>query len=191
MTIKLNVKSDLSRLLIKFPEMQKQVRKAVKFALNRSMSSTRTESARIISRELGLKVGDVKNRLTLVKATDVRLTSEIHGTGKRIPLIHFKARQAKEGVVVNLGGKRVLYRGHFIATMPTGHRGVFFRKGGRRVYRRDDKGHVYSSELPIVERTGPGIPQTITRNAVFKAIEKKMYAEWDKNIAHEIERLLK
>ena len=61
---------------------------------------------------------------------------------KRIPLFDFGARQTKRGVSYNLGGRKTL-AGAFIATMPTGHEGVFMRKGANR--------------LPIQERFGPSL----------------------------------
>jgi hypothetical protein len=56
------------------------------------------------------------------------------GSGKEIPLAKYPARQTKRGVSVLVNkGKRKLVRGAFLATMKSGHTGVFRREGKQRL----------------------------------------------------------
>jgi len=55
-------------------------------------------------------------------------------TGKEIPLGRYPSRQTKRGVSVQVNkGRRKLIEGAFIATMHTGHVGVFMREGASRL----------------------------------------------------------
>jgi hypothetical protein len=55
-------------------------------------------------------------------------------SGKEIPLAKYPARQTKRGVSVLVNkGKRKLVRHAFLATMKSGHTGVWFREGKKRL----------------------------------------------------------
>lgn len=58
-----------------------------------------------------------------------KLTTELYPSGRAVPLIAFNARQTKKGVRVRIRGASKLYAHSFIATMKSGHRGVFLRAG--------------------------------------------------------------
>jgi hypothetical protein len=122
---------------------------------------------RVVAGDLGVKQGVVKDRIRVELANPDRLRARLYANAKRIPLIDFGAKGPEpsrgrgRGVTVKTGGSRKTIPDAFIATMRSGHRGVFQRvgEGGRRGPR---PGH---SQLPIRELFGPSIWQ------VFKKYE--------------------
>lgn len=127
-------------------------------ALKRGTKSARTHAARVVSRDMGLKVGEVRNRIRLKEPTGQTLTGELGGSLKRIPLIKLK------------GGRKRRPRHAFIATMPTGHEGVFKRAGSKR--------------LPIRELFGPSVGR------VFDLHRGEIMARGEEVTTAELDRLL-
>lgn len=156
-------------------------------ALNRSITSGRALAARLISREMGLKVSTVKAALRTTSANQNHLTATLTASTKRIPLIQFNARGPEPsrgkpgGVTAKLKGGPGRYPHAFIATMPTGHRGVFTRPDG---VRRRRGAAPNRSQLPIVELKGPSIWRA------FEQVEPEVRARTGeqlvKNLASEI-----
>jgi hypothetical protein len=111
-------------------------------AINRTLSSVVTAMARPVSQSLRLPVGEVKKRVITIQATRSRLRGRIEANNKPIPIILFGAtgpepsRGKGRGVTAKTQTRR--YPHAFIATMPSGHRGVFQRVDGKFM-RRDPK----------------------------------------------------
>lgn len=144
--------------------------KAIARALNRASVSTRTIMVRRVAQDIGLKVGDVKKVFTEQSATPENLTARVIVRSKRIPLMAWNARQTRRGVTARLPGGAGRYPHAFLATMPTGHRGVFQRKR--------------PSRLPIRELRGPSITHVFHkhREAGLEAGEASLL----KNLSHEL-----
>jgi hypothetical protein len=154
-------------------------------SLNRAAASGRTAMARVISKDMRLKVGDVRDRIILREATTPtdswwsgarrQLSVTLYASAKRLPLILFRATGPEpshgkgRGVSASLGGRK-RYPHAFIATMGSGHRGVFQRKGLDR--------------LPITELRGPSIAH------VFKKYEQvgidRTLEQLAKTLGHEL-----
>jgi minor tail protein Z (GPZ) len=135
----------LRRLLDRYPV-------AIRRSLDRAATSARVVMVREIAKDLGLRQADVADRITTRGAVDGagdKMSARIVASGARIPLYRFKARQTRTGVTARLPGGSGTYPGAFIATMPTGHIGVFKRKT--------------SKSLPIKERFGPSIPKVFEK----------------------------
>jgi hypothetical protein len=109
-----------------------------------------------VAEDMGLKVGDVNARIRVEQATEDRHVARLYASYKRLPLIDFGAKGPEpsrgkgRGVTARLGGGRNRYPNAFIATMHSGHRGVFTRKAGPR--------------LPIVELRGPSIAKVFVKH---------------------------
>jgi hypothetical protein len=102
-------------------------------ALNKSIGSARTVMAREVSRDMGLKVGVVRDRIHIRHAAPTRLVAELLASPTRIPVYDFGAkgpfpsRGRGRGVSARLGARRRRYPHAFIAKMRSGHIGVFER----------------------------------------------------------------
>ena len=114
-------------------------------AINKTATQGRTRAARRISKASGIKVGEVRKRIRIQRATRMRWAAALRLSNKRLPLILFSARQTvARGVTYRLGGATRSRLAHgFIAVMPSGHRGVYMRKW---------QGDKRAGRLPIVEQ---------------------------------------
>jgi|SRR5581483_9990065 len=150
---------------------------AVSRALNRTMVSIRRKVIRALAQEVSIRQADVAPATTLLRSTARGMTAVIRVSGRRIPLVAFGARQTAAGVTYRLSaGGRGLVPGSFLATMASGHRGVFRRKGRTR--------------LPILELFGPSLPYVTIRRRLFQAQQAAGVALLERNLQHEIDFLL-
>jgi len=165
----------IQRELRAFP---KALPKVMSRGLNRTATSARTEISRSLAGRIGLRIKDVRDKLSLQRATYSNWRSAVGVSGKKFGLIKFGARQTKKGVTYRLKQKRVLIRHAFIASMKTGHRGVFLRKGAAR--------------LPIQELRGPSLAQVYTgAQDQVNRIQAESAARLAKNIYDQVNLILK
>ena len=109
-------------------------------SLNRTAGWVRTRMARAVAGQMGSKVGEARRQIRIEKATQHWWSAHVMIMNAAIPLIVLRARQDRLGVTYRLKNNKPHRRRHaFIATMPSGHRGVFKRRTRHR--------------LPIVEQS--------------------------------------
>lgn len=156
--------------------MPAQVQRGIKNALNRGIKSGRTVMTREISNNIGLKQKDVRDELTLREANVGDLEASLKAPLKRIPLIKFGAKGPEpsrgrgRGVTHRLAGGKGRVESAFIATMRSGHRGVFKRKGRAR--------------LGITELQGPSLGQVFSK---YRAMAlQRAYEVFEKEFDHEL-----
>lgn len=103
---------------------------------NDGIRTLQIESTRKIRGRKRFKVGRVKRGLPLVFPTSkeiAKLEWKMDVSGAIVPLAAFPHRQTKKGVAVAVNiGQRKTIRSAFIATMKSGHEGIFLRKKGTR-----------------------------------------------------------
>lgn len=153
------------------------VTRATVRALNRAINSARTVAVRGIAGDTGLAARDVRDALRMREATWSHPDAVLAASLKRIPLIKFHARGPEPsrgrgpGVTYRLRGSRGRHPHAFLATMPTGHRGVFVRKPGAR-------------RLPIQQLYGPSLGAVFDK---FRAAAKARAQEvFTTNFDHEM-----
>jgi hypothetical protein len=83
--------------------------------LNRTATQARTASARFLSKETGVKVGDVRKRLLLHRAAYNNWRSAIIVSGKRLSLQYLSPKKTARGLSVKSGRKRITIRRAFFA----------------------------------------------------------------------------
>lgn len=138
-----------------FREMPRLTERAMVRALNRAMNSARTVMVRAIVKDTGLRHSDVRDALKLVSARPGNPMAQLSASLTRLPLIRFGARGPEpsrgkgRGVSYAFGGRRVTLPHAFIATMRSGHRGVFARRRTTR--------------LPINELKGPSLGKVFAK----------------------------
>jgi hypothetical protein len=143
-----------------------RTRPAIVGALNAAISSTRTVMASEIATDIGLDESDVQDQLTVRQASATQLSAAVSAKLKRIPLITFGAsgpepsRGQGAGVSYRLRGGRAQVPSGFIATMRSGHKGVFARVGTST---RESVG-AWSKNLPIHELHGPSIGKVFDKH---------------------------
>lgn len=175
-TLRLDAK-DAQRAIARLRQVAPQ---RIARAVNRAGVSARTLMTREIARDMALKQADVKPHLATRDARAESPTFTLEIKGARMPLIKFGARQTRRGVTANTGGGRKVYPGTFIATMRSGHTGVFQRVKGAN--RRGPKPH--RSQLPIEEKHGASLPLVFEKHA--PAALARGEEQLVKNLVHEL-----
>lgn len=140
----INIKTNITQFIkTEIKSWDDTVKRATIAAENKTAAQGLTFAKKIIREDYNIKSKDLSKVMKKTTANKHGKLASITATGKAIALVKFKARQIKKGVRVTVKkGRPKLLTGHFIATMPSGHKGVFIRKGVAR--------------LPIKERFGPG-----------------------------------
>lgn len=184
MTQIVSVQATYDGVVAKVNVSQERARRALVRTLNKVAITVRAEAARKI-RDVGygLKIGDIKDNIDIRKANVQNATVIIRASGRPIPLIKYAARENAQGVSVQVLHGRKTIPHAFIATMPTGHRGVFVRKKGTELGKRGK---------PILQRHlahelfGPSVPQAMAKQAVGKAMEDQARARFPTVLGQEL-----
>lgn len=157
--------------------LDSRIRVATARAINRTADSEKVALGRAVASDMGLKVGVVKDAITVERANANTQTARVIAKGARIPLVDFGARGPEpsrgkgRGVTARLPGGKGRYPNAFLATMASGHRGVFQRTKRAR--------------LPIYELYGPSIARVFER--MIPIGEARRLEVLTKNVSHEIQ----
>ncbi len=161
--------------------------KVVSRAINKVGVWARKRIVDKVAADLPVKKGTLKkHNVKLKRASYFKWRAEINITGKRIPLIELKARAIKRGGVsysIRKAGGRRRHKQAFIATMRSGHKGVFARAGS-------NAGRV--PRLPIIEQRGPSVPQVFENIQEFSSglLETRMANKLGIELATQVEVLI-
>lgn len=137
-------------------------------AINKSVMKTKTQARRALTDKFNLPNKLINQQLIPIKARTGKQAAGLQGRGAQIPLIDAKGgkTQTKVGVRMNTGGGSRVIRGAFIATMKSGHTGIFKRNVGGRNPRRvkyvTSAGQRQTKFLPIRELKFPSMAHMIT-----------------------------
>ena len=169
-------------------------------ALNKTITGVQTDSVAEVSKIITPTKTAIRKTFKLKKANYRQVSAAVRSTGKPIPLINYKARQtAKKGVTVQIykKGERESWPYSFIATMRSGHKGVFSRekppyktnKSKKLPWKRLSPKY----RLPINEKFGPTIPDIMKRDSVMNPILQKasnrLTKEIDSSLKFELSKL--
>jgi hypothetical protein len=178
-------------------------------AINGTVKTTRTLSAKLIKQEVNLTAKVIKEAFKpsrLARKTD--LSGAVVATSRPVPLIDFGAKQEAAGVSIKIwrNGPRETIKKAFIATMKSGHRGVFQRKSVMRSFpgqvpiirRRVSTGDIgaqyarlsHDYRLPIKELFSTRITDVFTKQAIMEAVLQYAGEDINERMANELERLL-
>lgn len=115
--------------------------KATPSAINRALASTKTFASRLIREKVNIKNKDLDKSIELNKASRSNPQGSITFFFGRVPLSNFSPKQKivstpkgrRKGVTVDISGSRKLVRGAFLATVGSGHIGIFKRRTDNRL----------------------------------------------------------
>ncbi len=170
---------DALRTLREYPG---RTERATVRALNRALTSGRATLARLVAQDMGLKVGVAKEAIKVRQATASSLEIRLATSLKRIPVFALSARQTSRGVTYKASSAgRGLIPGAFIATMPTGHIGVFKRTGKQRQHPRPGR----LRDETISEKFTASIGHVFAKHR--EAGIAQMRAVFAANLVHELE----
>jgi hypothetical protein len=140
-------RAQLARLHREFGDMPKTVTRILVRSINRTASTGKTRATRKLSKLVGLAQKFIRPFVKVRKASPNRVTGAVRINNKRFSLMLFRAKQTRAGVTYKSPTGQKLIRGAFIATMPSGKRDVFQRRGKPR--------------LPIDKQKGPALVEVL------------------------------
>lgn len=155
--------------------LDKLERKAAISALNRTAQQVKTAANRKIREKYSFQARVVAQSLKVARSQFARLEVSVISEGKRIRVIDASARQTPRGVTVLIGKQRKLITSAFIATMKSGHVGVFSRRTKKR--------------LPIDEIYTIAIAEAFGSEAVTATMRLKAEEVFIPRFEHELGRL--
>lgn len=165
-------------------ELGQDAPRAATRAVNKTLASLKTATVRALAQNVGLRNSDVSPSIQISRATWSRQFGALVVTGKRVPLLAFGARGPEpsrgrgQGVTYRLPGGRGRAEHAFLATMRSGHRGVFQRRPG-------------AGRLPITELFGPSLPHAMVSSGILAAQEANGETLLAKNMNHEIDWIIR
>lgn len=154
-------------------------------ALKRTTTSVRALMASLVAKDAGVSVATVKKAMDVTVAADGSQAA-VRISGARLPLVTFRAtgpnpsRGRGRAVTATVEGQRRTYRDAFLATMGSGHTGVFKRA---QTLARKSRG-AWSRNLPIVQLFGPSLPKVFAKFLPEGA--QRAEEQMAKNLEHEL-----
>lgn len=149
---------------------------AVVRALNHVLGKANTQLVRALAADVGITQQVVRKSVKAERATGGRMIATLSVTGRRIPIAAFSPRQTRRGVAHRLRGGSSPIPGAFLATVGAGHRGVFKRRGAKR--------------LPIIELRGPSLPHVVRNKLLLQQLIGPTEAELAARLEHEIQFII-
>jgi len=186
-------KTDLAEVERTMTGIKNGYPKVVSRSLNRTLTGVRTDAVKEIGKVITPRAKTIRSTFTIKKASFRNLTAAVKSTGGPLPLIEYKARATKKGVTVQVKKKssRSLWPGAFIATMPSGHKGIFSRK--KPPYRTNRSPKLPWKRFPrkfrleIHEQFGPRVPDIMENAEVINPILQKAWDRLLRELNHQID----
>lgn len=174
-------------------------------AINHSIAKAKTASNREIRTIYNISAKDVNAAMRLKKASRAELYALLIAQGKPIPLKKFKPVQTTEGVSVMVKkGKRQTINSAFLATMNSGHTGIFargsYKQGGyqfrhKRItpaggYKQvGSRWQPINNDKPINTLTTTSVPLMLSQKIVLNALSKRISEDFPNRLVHELARI--
>ena len=157
-------------------------------AINRTVDMAATDLKRRTGEQIAIKKGEIAKGISKKHASFADLSGSVGAKPYRPSLTEFPGtRQSRRGVIYRISraeGRKMIEHG-FIATMASGHRGVFLRARfmhGKFIPMKSD-----SKREAIYETKGPSIWQIITGTpGLLKAVTDTAGSKLGKNIDDQI-----
>ena len=169
--------------------------KAVMRALNRTVNGMKTDAAKEVSSRYTAKQKDVKDKLQTGKASMSNLSVALRSKGRPMASAKFRhtanknpgKKKGKPVSLVAMKGQRLMkLHGDgkkstaFMASMKSGHRGIF-----QRIVNLGDK-----DREKIREVYSPGVVQMMDNKETREAIQNNAVNRFNKELDHQIKHLL-
>jgi hypothetical protein len=152
------------------------VPRAMMRAINWTGDKARTQVARALARQAGVKYSKARALLRTTLALPTRLIYRLDAREGYLSLLDFTARATGSGVSAAPWGQRRIFRGSFLVTGKGGGRFVAIRKGAAR--------------LPLKKLWGPALPNEAVRGASRLAFETTVSSAFPARLEHELARPL-
>ena len=120
------------------PNGLRALTRAVSKAGGDAIRATKVEGGRVVRARKRLKVRRVKAAMPLRFPRSTRELTDLEWrmpvSGDVVPVAEYPLRQTRQGISVEINaGRRTLIKSAFLATMKSRHRGVYRRRGDKRL----------------------------------------------------------
>lgn len=175
MTVGVEVKWDKSGIAaLETGPLKRAVIRALRKAGATALRDMRSEATKRIRQRKRIAPKYISRALSLARprGSDIASMSwAVNVSGEPVPLVAYPHRQTAKGVSVEVNrGKRTLIKGAFVATMKSGHEGVFRRTGKARLPIKELRGSrpvdalLHEGEAQgVAERGGKSFSSTFHR----------------------------
>lgn len=137
MAVQLDVKIDKLGLALETGRFRRAAVRVAKKAGSTALRDMRAEATKRIRARKRIQGKYIRRALSLrrPKGSDLAsLSWTLAVSGEPVPLVAYPHRQTRQGVSVEVNrGKRTLVKRSFVATLKSGHEGVFRRRGTARL----------------------------------------------------------
>lgn len=160
--------------------LNNQAPAAIARAFKRSGTAMRTQAIEVVRDETTIGLAAVRKAIPAPMLTRGTGTSVIlRISGKEIGLINYTPKRTPQGVTVQVKKSkgRKLVRHAFLATMKSGHKGVFVRK---------TVGEKMVGRLPIKELFSTTVADMLNNETVLRRILRHGANTFSKELTHEI-----
>lgn len=183
-------------------EIKNGVETALMRSINRALSSANTEAARGIAAEVNLTQKRIKENFSLNQAALNKLNGKFRSKGRPVPIVEYSARQTKTGVSVQVrkDRPRKVLPLTFLATMGSGHQGVYQRKHKRGTGKPIGNTAKFmlnyparwpkQYRLPIEEMFGPRVEDILSNTPVMDKVLDEAGKTLNERLEHETEYIL-
>lgn len=193
--IKINVdKQQLNDVLVILDSVNKGSKPVMKRAINKTLTGVRTDMVKESTKVYTAPATIIRKSIKKYIATISNLKGKTEAEHNPIPLLKFSASQTKKGVTLRVQkskGRSRLYWA-FIATMKSGHKGVFEREYtyGRKMKAKKEKlkyGKLPEKyRLPITELFGISAADMLHNEKVLNEVVSKADERFSKNLTTEL-----
>jgi hypothetical protein len=206
-------KTDLFSVEKSMEAIRKGVPDAIRFATNNALSGLKTDASKEIRKHVTAKAKYVDRDITIKKMYVSDLSAHIEAKGEPLPLVAYKHSQIMKGVKVQVKqeGSPKLVKHAFVATMKSGHKGIFWREKRQKgkYSKRWPEGKYATApptpkkrtpyqiaigyttfQLPLTERYGPRVPDVFKQDAVMKPMLEKASDKFDERLEYHTDRLM-
>lgn len=157
--------------------VEKALETAMKRAGNEALRAMKAASTRSVRQRKRVRVARVNKGLPLTYPKTSALASlawRMDVSGAAVPLADYPSRQTRKGVSVAVNnGKRKVVKSAFLATMTSGHQGVFVRTGKSRLPIKE----LFSTTIADVFGDDGMIPAVQNRaQSVFASAFERLFA---------------
>ncbi|MFP4560995.1 MAG: phage tail protein [Thiohalorhabdus sp.] len=189
--MELNVRVDIEEVEKQlYRAERREVPKATAWAINRTLNTARSRSAKTISRETGIQQKKFakqppKGRMLIKRATWENLQGELHALPYAPNLIEYVSKgsrkpgafRKKSGVQARAWGSKKTYPGTFVGQGQNSGKALVFRRTSGDRY-------------PIKAIYGPSVPQTFMNRIVQRVLDAVANYQFPRQFSRELSRRL-
>ena len=189
--VTVSIQGDMKEAATALKRVAENLRKKIVVrALRKTTAQAKTETRKAIKDEYKISSRVIGKSITTKTVPSTPPHAEISVQGGPLPMYALNAKQQKAGVRVKIKGRTIVVPHAFIATMRSGHTGVFARgsyKGAVDPTGTFGNFTFGKPRLPVGELRTFSLPQGFGSKTVMTRVILKFQAKYPQVLFHEVE----